>query len=99
MDTYGSAQADAGYLGRDAYAGEAVAAPAYLDGISEVANQAERAADLIEGFIGRFRGGKAETSPSSSPQPVPSGHSGQLERLARAVGTVCNLASDLRSIG
>jgi len=97
MDTYGTAQAEPGYLGRDAYAGEAVAPAAYLDGVSEIANQAERAADLIEAFIARFRGGKAEQTPA--PQPVPSGHSGQLERLARAVGTVCNLASDLRSIG
>lgn len=71
---------------------------AYLERVGSIADEAERAATYIEGFINRCRGG-GNVQGGSSPVAVPSGHFGQLSRLADAVASIDKLARELQAIG
>jgi hypothetical protein len=71
-----------------------------LETISAIADDAERTATLISAFITRFRHGHVPTTPEKTqPQPVPSGHAGQLTRLRDAVFNLDKLARDLNTLG
>jgi hypothetical protein len=71
-----------------------------LEGLASIAEEAERAATLIDAFITRFRHGSGPIGTGTTQiKPVPSGHAGQLERLRDAVFTVDKLARELGTIG
>jgi hypothetical protein len=71
-----------------------------LETLSSIADEAERSVTLISAFITRFRHGHVpEAASSGQLKPVPSGHTGQIERLRDAVSNIDNLARELGSIG
>lgn len=68
-----------------------------LDTIATLADEAERSVHLITEFIDRFAGhGRAG---SAAVAPVPSGHSGQIDRLRAALNDIDKLARELGTIG
>ncbi len=68
-----------------------------LETLCILAEEAEKAAEQIASFIYRFTGhGGAE---SSDIAPVPSGHSGQIDRLRKALAEIDKLARELGTIG
>jgi hypothetical protein len=70
----------------------------HFEGIPQIAERAEMVGDRIQRFIDRFHGSPNATG-ASAIAPVPAGHLGQLERVARAIGQLEALAAQLDSIG
>jgi hypothetical protein len=67
-----------------------------LDRISDYADDLERIAGYISDFLARCRGCEAANDKLA---PVPSGHIGQLDRLADELHRVDCLAHELQTIG
>ncbi len=68
-----------------------------LETLSTLADEAERSAELIAAFIGRFAGHGGNGAAMVA--PVPSGHSGQIDRLREALASIDKLARELGTIG
>jgi hypothetical protein len=85
--------------GQDVYAVSESPDVPYLDRVVAIAEEAERSATLIEGFIARCRGGGIMSGASAATAPMPSGHFAQLNRLRDAVSEIDKLARELGTIG
>lgn len=69
-----------------------------LDSIDDLARQAGRIGDTIQGFIDRCRGGGIAADGTKDP-PHPTGYLNSLDRLSKNLDRVQELAADLSSIG
>jgi hypothetical protein len=72
------------------------AAPIF-DGVPQVAERAEMACDRLQRFLDRFHG--CGQDKASSVAPVPSGHIGQLQRLAASVDRLERIAGEIDQLG